>query len=134
MKYAILPLIVFLTVMVLAASTQHKKQPEKDPELAGEWKGTYSVHDGPLVNDIIFDFIKGQLIQVFDGSKSWGDEAKGEYSLMDDSLVGKYIYKQGVQDPVVIKAHLNHTKNQISGTWEWVKGKGKFVVKRGPSE
>ena len=68
MKYAILPLIVFLTVMVLAASTQHKKHPEKDPELAGEWKGTYSVNDGPLVNDIIFDFIKGQLLLVFDGA------------------------------------------------------------------
>ena len=131
MKYIFLPIIIFLTVIGFAASSKLKKHPKEKPELSGEWKGSYSVEEGPLVNDIIFDFIQGQLIQVFDGSKSWGDEAKGEYALTGDSLHGKYVYKLGVQNQVSIKGQLNKNKNQLTGTWEWVKGKGKFVIKRG---
>ena len=131
MKFAILPIIVFLTVMLFASAKKHEKQPQKNFEISGEWKGSYSLQDGPLVNDIFFDFVKGQLIQVFDGSKTWGDEARGEYTMMGDSLIGTYVYRQGVQNPVAIKAQMNSSKNQLTGTWEWIKGKGKFVLTKG---
>jgi hypothetical protein len=114
--------------MVFASATKHEKQPNRNIEISGEWKGSYSMQDGPLVNDIFFDFVKGQFIQVFDGSKSWGDEANGQYTMTGDSLVGTYVYKDGVQSPVAIKARLNDCKNRLTGTWEWIKGKGRFVL------
>jgi hypothetical protein len=117
--------------MVFASAKTHEKQSNRNPDISGEWKGSYSMQDGPLVNDIFFDFVKGQFMQVFDGSKSWGDEANGQYTMTGDSLVGTYVFKDGVQNPVEIKARLDSSKNQLTGTWKWIKGKGRFVLKKG---
>jgi hypothetical protein len=67
MKFVILPIIVFMTVMVFASFKKHERKTNAPSLTTREWKGSYSTDNGPLVNEILFDFVKGQLIQVVDG-------------------------------------------------------------------
>ena len=69
MKFIILPIFIFLTVIVLAASTRPARRPPK-PEVPGQQKTPGSGQDALFVNDIVFPFIKDQLKQVFASSKT----------------------------------------------------------------
>jgi hypothetical protein len=126
MKRFIAFAIVLVAIMAFASSKKQRRAAVAIPQLAGEWRGTYCLEGGPFVNELRFTFGNNNTVSVIDGAEAWGDAAKGAYALPGDSLTGTYIYKEGIQAPVTIKAVVNKSTGKIEGTWEWIKGKGAF--------
>ena len=129
MKSVILPVIILLAFAGFAAAVKkptHAMSPSLQP--GGEWEGLYAIGNGPFVNPICFSFGAGNKIRVTDGPQEWGDKAEGTYQVSGDTLKAKYRFREGLQDVITIVAIVNG--NTIEGAWEWVKGKGKLVLKR----
>ena len=59
MKFAILPIIIFLTVIMLAVSVSTPKSKE-----AGQEKTLPTSQDAVIVNDLISRFVKSQMKQL----------------------------------------------------------------------
>ena len=128
MKSVILPVIILLAFAGFASTVQKEKNTKPAPKnLDGSWEGSYSIEGGPFVNPLWFDFDAAK-IQVSDGDQQWGDRAAGSYFMEGDTLKAKYRFREGLQEPVMIVAVVK--ENTIEGNWEWVKGKGKLVMRK----
>lgn len=128
--FLVASLAVLLTIVSFAAIKNENSDKPFKVELGGQWQGSYSVDEGPFVNPLIFEFRANQKLDVCYGPKEWGDRATGKYSLEGEKFTARYKFSEGIQNAVLIKAILQGDK--IEGTWEWVKGKGKFqMLKKG---
>ena len=128
------PLILLVTIIILlavagfAAAKKEKIKKTAKVELNGEWQGTYCLGQGPFVNLLIFEFGTNQKLEVCNGPKEWGDRASGKYSIEGENFIARYKFKEGIQDDVVIRGNLKG--DSLEGTWKWVKGSGKLLLKR----
>jgi hypothetical protein len=129
MKSVLLPLIILLAFAGFASAVK-KHKPATSPSLqpGGAWEGQYAIGNGPFVNPLWFDLRPDNRIQVIDGPQEWGDRAEGTYQMSGDTLKAKYKFREGLQNIVTVLAIVRDDK--IEGTWDWVKGKGKLVLKR----
>jgi hypothetical protein len=68
MKFSILPIIVILTVIVIVTITKHYSHTKK-AAIKIELTQPDSLKDGPLVNDVIFEFLRRELFKVSDDAQ-----------------------------------------------------------------
>ena len=129
MKLVTISVVILLTVFGIAAAGKRSVRPEAKHAVHGEWTGSFCIDNGPFVNEISLALDENSSITVVEGDKSWGTVSTGEFNVVGDSLVAKYIHLEGIQSPVYLHAIINKENKAITGEWSWIKGKGKIKLR-----
>lgn len=127
MKYFFLVATALLGIFSLAFSKKQRKAPGRTDTIARDWRGAFSLDEGPFVNAVFFECGEDNRLKVYEGDKTWGDVSEGNYMASGDSIVFIYHHLEGIQDNVTIQARIVDG-NRLEGSWLWSKGKGKIMA------